>query len=353
VPILGKETPEANAPIGVPKSKSICDPGPKPQHSVFHPSDPSNDVNRALDEESALVRVDGFLKSFQDRVCSALEGQDGVAHFRRDEIPRASAGLSRARVLEDGPVVERAAVNFSHTRGNQLPEAATQRRPELAGGRYEAVSTSLIVHPRNPYAPTSHANFRFFEASKPGVETIWWFGGGFDLTPYYGFDEDAIHWHRVARAACQPFGEDLYAECKAACDEYFHLPHRDEARGVGGLFFDDYARGDFEQSFEFVRSAANAYLEAYIPLLERRKDSAYGERERQWQLLRRGRYVEFNLIYDRGTRFGLQAGARTESLLASLPPQVRWQYDHRPASDSEEERLLDFYLRPRNWLLNE
>lgn len=307
-------------------------------------------MNRAREKEPTLVPVGDFLKSFQDRVCSALEREDGIARFQRDEIPREGGGHSRPGVLEGGPVVERAAVNFSHTQGNQLPAAATERRPELVGGRYEAVSTSLIVHPRNPYAPTSHANFRFFLASKPGVEAVWWFGGGFDLTPYYGFDEDALHWHRVARAACARFGEDLYAECKAACDAYFQLPHRGEARGVGGLFFDDYAREGFERSFAFVRSAADAYIEAYMPLLERRKDSPYGERERHWQLLRRGRYVEFNLIYDRGTRFGLQAGARTESLLASLPPEVRWQYDHRPERGSEEARLLERYLRPRDWL---
>jgi len=297
-----------------------------------------------------LIQVDDFLKSFQDHVCTALENLDGVARFRREEILRGNDGLSRPHVLEDGPVVERAAVNFSHTRGNQLPAAATERRPELAGGHYEAVSTSLIVHPRNPYAPTSHANFRFFLASKPGVEAVWWFGGGFDLTPYYGFDEDALHWHRVAQAACAPFGEGLYAECKAACDAYFHLPHRDECRGVGGLFFDDYARESFSRSFAFMRSAAGAYTDAYLPILEKRKDTPYGKRERDWQLLRRGRYVEFNLIYDRGTRFGLQAGARTESLLASLPPEVRWQYDHRPEPGSAEARLLERYLKPRDWL---
>ena len=315
----------------------------------FQP-DPSGPVNRVREQESTLSRVGGFLKSFQDRVCSALERQEDVARFVRDEIPREGGGLSRPRVLEDGAVVERAAVNFSHTRGNRLPAAATERRPELAGGQYESVSTSLIVHPRNPYAPTSHANFRFFQASKAGVETAWWFGGGFDLTPYYGFDEDVLHWHRVARDACTPFGKDVYPECKAACDAYFRLPHRDEARGIGGLFFDDYAHDGFERSFAFVRSAADAYFEAYMPLLERRKGSPYGERERQWQLLRRGRYVEFNLIYDRGTRFGLQAGARVESLLASLPPQVRWEYEHRPEEGSEEARLLERFLRPRNWL---
>lgn len=307
-------------------------------------------MSRAVAAQPALAPVRDFLMSFQDRVCEVLEAQDPEARFRRDEIERAAGGLSRPRVLEEGPTLERAAVNFSHTRGNRLPPAATKRRPELSGGNYEAVSTSLIVHPRNPYAPTSHANFRFFLASKPGCEAAWWFGGGFDLTPFYGFDEDVVHWHRVARAACEPFGAQVYSRCKSACDDYFRLPHREEPRGVGGLFFDDFQEGGFEQSFSFVRSAAGAFLDAYVPLLERRKDTPYGERERQWQLLRRGRYVEFNLVYDRGTRFGLEAGANAESLLASLPPQVRWQYDHSPESGSEEERLVEHFLKPRDWL---
>ncbi len=307
-------------------------------------------MSRAVEVQPALSPVRDFLMSFQDRVCAALEGQDPAARFRREEIERPAGGVSRPRVLEEGPVIERAAVNFSHTRGNQLPPAATRRRPELSGGNYEAVSTSLIVHPRNPYAPTSHANFRFFLASKSGSEAAWWFGGGFDLTPFYGFEEDAVHWHRHARTACEPFREGLYTDCKTACDNYFLLPHRGEPRGVGGLFFDDFQEGGFEQSFAFLQNAANAYLEAYVPILERRKDTPYGERERQWQLLRRGRYVEFNLVYDRGTRFGLEAGSHVEPLLASLPPQVRWQYDYRPEAGSAEARLLDYFLKPRDWL---
>ncbi len=289
-------------------------------------------------------------EAFQDRVCDALEAADGSARFCHDDLPREGGRRSRPRVLEDGEHVERAAVNFSHTKGNQLPPAATERHPDLAGGSYEAVSVSLIVHPRNPYAPTSHANFRFFLAGREGVASVWWFGGGFDLTPYYGFDEDCRHWHRTARDACVPFGADLYARCKKACDEYFHLPHRGEPRGVGGLFFDDYDEGGFERAFAFVCSASDAYLDAYIPLLERRKNHPYGEREREWQLYRRGRYVEFNLIYDRGTRFGLEAGARTESLLASLPPRVRWQYDYTPERGTEEARLLAEFLKPRDWI---
>ncbi len=299
---------------------------------------------------ASVSPVRAHLEDFQDAVCAAVESADGEARFRRDEIEREGGGHSRPRVLEGGAVVERAAVNFSHTLGIRLPPAATERRPEMTGGSYEAVSTSLIVHPRNPYAPTSHANFRFFLASKEGVEPVWWFGGGFDLTPYYGFDEDVVHWHETARTACAPFGDDLYARCKQTCDEYFFLPHRGEPRGVGGLFFDDYDEGGFEQAFAFVRSASDAFLDAYVPLLESRKAMPFGERERQWQLYRRGRYVEFNLVYDRGTRFGLEAGARTESLLASMPPLVRWEYDYSPEAGSEEERLMTHFLKPQDWL---
>ena len=300
--------------------------------------------------ESAIASVRTYLEAFQDRVCEAVEAADGAARFQREEIEREGGGRSRPRVLEDGEVVERAAVNFSHTVGEHLPPAATERRPELAGGRYEAVSVSLIVHPRNPYAPTSHANFRYFHASKENVESVWWFGGGFDLTPYYGFEDDAVHWHRAARDACAPFGADLYERSKKACDEYFYLPHRSEPRGIGGLFFDDYDEGGFDSAFAFVRSASAAYLDAYFPILRRRAKTPYGERERQFQLYRRGRYVEFNLLQDRGTRFGLQAGARTESVLASMPPLVRWQYDYQPEPGSAEARLTTDFLRPRDWL---
>jgi coproporphyrinogen III oxidase len=304
-----------------------------------------------------------YLEGLQDTICEALEREDGGAHFDRRDLPRSGGGRSRPRVLSDGEVIERAAVHYSHTIGKGLPPAATERRPELAGGSYEAFSVSLIVHPRNPYAPTSHANLRLFSVQPPsGSDLVWWFGGGFDLTPYYGFEEDVVHWHRVARAACAPFGDDLYPRMKAACDEYFYLPHREEPRGVGGLFFDDLdtldgpdgvGGGSFERCFAFVRSVGDAYLEAYQPILARRKQLPYGDRERDFQLYRRGRYVEYNLIYDRGTRFGLQVAGRAESILASMPPVVHWRYDWKPEPATVEARLYEDFLRPRDWLAGE
>jgi len=301
----------------------------------------------------SLEPVTAYLTGLQDRICAALEQADGRARFRRDELPREGGGVSRPRVLEDGEFIEKAAVNFTHTYGNRMPPAATDRRPELAGGSYQAVSVSLIVHPRNPYAPTSHANYRCFYATPPGgaagAQPTWWFGGGFDLTPYYGFEEDAVAWHRVARDACAPFGADLYARLKKWCDDYFYLPHRQEPRGIGGLFFDDFDEGGFERAFAFVRSAGDAYLQAYLPILEKRKATPYGERERSFQLYRRGRYVEFNLLQDRGTRFGLQAATRTESVLASMPPLAAWRYDWHPEPGSPEEKLYTDFLRPRDW----
>lgn len=304
--------------------------------------------------EVRVEPVRDYLSDLQDRICAALEAEDGTARFVRDQIERPGGGVSRPRVLSDGPVIERAAVNFTHTEGVNMPPAATERRPELAGRRYQAVSVSLIVHPRNPYAPTCHANFRAFVASPsaeegPDAEAVWWFGGGFDLTPYYGFEEDARHWHRVARDACAPFGDDWYARYKAECDEYFRLPHRDEPRGIGGVFFDDLDAGGFEHCFGFLRSVGDGFIAAYRPILARRKETPYGERERDFQLYRRGRYVEFNLLYDRGTRFGLQAGARTESVLASMPPLVAWRYDYHPEPGTPEARLYTDFLVPRDW----
>lgn len=315
-----------------------------------------------------LTAVKRYLRGLQDEICDALEAEDGSARFDRREIPRDGGGLSRPRVLSDGDVIEKTAVHFTHTVGSRLPPAATERRPELAGGSYEAVSVSLIVHPRNPYAPTSHANYRFFHATpNGGGAPLWWFGGGFDLTPYYGFEEDVVHWHRTARDACAPFGASLYPQMKKTCDEYFYLPHRDEPRGVGGLFFDDLdtlgseeaaedavehgsGEGEFARCFAFVRSVGDAYLAAYRPILARRKGTPWGERERDFQLYRRGRYVEYNLLYDRGTRFGLQAGGRTESILASMPPLVQWRYDWRPEPESPEARLYTDFLPARDWL---
>ncbi len=298
-------------------------------------------------ERVAVVRAE--LEDLQGRICAALEDADGAGRFRADELSGRSGGVSRPRVLEGGEVLERAGVNFSHTFGAALPPAATQARPEMAGASYTAVSVSLIVHPRNPYAPTSHANFRFFQATPPEGEAVWWFGGGFDLTPYYGFEEDAVHWHRTAKAACDPHGQELYPRFKAQCDAYFFLKHRDEPRGIGGLFFDDWNAGGFEVAHALWKDVAEHFLPAYLPILARRKGQPFGERERAFQLMRRGRYVEFNLIQDRGTLFGLQAGGRAESILVSLPPLVAWRYDAVPAAGSPEAALYTDFLRPRDW----
>lgn len=296
-----------------------------------------------------LTPVRAWLLSLQDRVVSAVEDIDGSSFLVHD-IARPNGGLSRPRVLDGGDVIERGAVQFSHSIGVDLPAAATVRRPELAGQGYQAVSVSLILHPTNPFAPTTHANFRVFSTDgKGGGPVAWWFGGGFDLTPVYPFREDALHWHRTARSACAPFGEDVYPRMKAACDEYFWLPHRQEARGIGGVFFDDLDEGGFDNAFALTKSIGDAFLPAYLPILLRRMHVTYDEHHRDFQLYRRGRYVEFNLAYDRGTRFGLQSGARTESILASLPPVVHWRYDWHPVEGTPEHELLAF-LQPRDWL---
>ena len=301
-----------------------------------------------------MDKVDGaavkqYLLELQDTICAALETEDGAVSFSEDAWQRPQGGGGRSRVLEGGAFIEKAGVNFSHVKGDTLPPSASARRPELAGRGFEAMGMSLIVHPLNPYAPTSHANVRFFIANKEGEDPVWWFGGGFDLTPFYGFEEDAVHWHRTAKAACDPFGADTYAKYKKWCDEYFYLKHRDEPRGVGGLFFDDVNEDGFDTSFSFIRSVGDHYLKAYRPILAKRKATPYGEREREFQLYRRGRYVEFNLVYDRGTLFGLQSGGRTESILVSMPPLVRWQYDWQPEPGSEEEKLYEIFLKPREW----
>ncbi len=309
----------------------------------------SRPENAAADRPD-LTGVREFLNDLQTRICEGLERLDGEVRFRGEEIDRAGGGVSRPRVIEGGPVIEKAAVHFTHTHGADMPPAATVRRPELAGRTYEAISVSLIVHPRNPYVPTCHANYRFFLADDPqGGEPVWWFGGGFDCTPYYGFEEDAIEWHRTARAACEVHGPDLYPRFKKQCDEYFYLPHRGEPRGIGGIFYDDFDEGGFARAFEFWKATANAFLEAYAPIVERRRATPWGERERDFQLYRRGRYVEFNLLQDRGTRFGLEAGARTESILASLPPLVAWRYDWAPEAGTPEAALYSDFLRPRDW----
>lgn len=296
-----------------------------------------------------LHAVKTYLLGLQDSICSALEAEDGGAAFREDAWTRAEGGGGRTRILTDGHVFEKGGVAFSHVHGTRLPPSATAHRPELAGKPWQALGVSLVIHPRNPRVPTSHANVRFFIADPDGAAPIWWFGGGFDLTPYYGFEEDAIHWHRTARAAVTPFGDALYPRFKQACDEYFFLKHRGEPRGVGGLFFDDFSELGFERSFALMRSVGDHYIPAYRPIVARRKAQPYGEREREFQLYRRGRYVEFNLVWDRGTHFGLQSGGRTESILMSLPPLVTFKYDWHPEPGSPEARLYDVFLKPRDW----
>lgn len=298
----------------------------------------------------SLQAVKDYLLDLQDRICEELAAEDGGGAFREDVWDREQGGGGRSRVMENGTVIEKGGVNFSHVFGSQLPPSATAARPELAGRSFQAMGVSLVIHPKNPYVPTSHANVRFFVAEKEGEPPVWWFGGGFDLTPYYGFEEDVTQWHRTAKAACDPFGDDIYPEFKRWCDDYFHLKHRDEPRGVGGLFFDDLNRFDFDTSFALMRSVGDAYVKAYRPIMARRKDLAYGERERNFQLYRRGRYVEFNLVFDRGTIFGLQSGGRTESILMSLPPLVRWDYDWHPEPGSAEAELYDKFLIQREWL---
>ena len=296
--------------------------------------------------------VKEYLLNLQQRICAELEEEDGKARFIEDAWQRNEGGGGYTRVLNEGAVFEQAGVNFSHVHGHHLPSAATAQRPELGGRHFEAIGVSLVIHPRNPYVPTSHANVRFFIARKEGADPIWWFGGGFDMTPYYGFEEDAVHWHRTAKVACLPFGDHVYPEYKRWCDEYFFLKHRNEPRGIGGLFFDDLNAWGFTRCFDFMQSIGNHYLSAYRPIVARRKDTPYGERERDFQLYRRGRYVEFNLIYDRGTLFGLQSGGRTESILMSLPPLVRWRYHWHPEPGTEEARLYEVFLTPRDWLQN-
>ncbi len=297
---------------------------------------------------SNINDVKDYLTGLQNRICAELEALDGEASFGSDTWERPGGGGGDSRILKQGAVFEQAGVGFSHVFGDQMPPSATRNRPELAGKSFQAVGVSLVLHPRNPYVPTTHANFRFFTAGSR--KPVWWFGGGFDLTPYYPFRDDVVHWHRVARAACEPFGDDLYPRFKAWCDEYFYLKHRNETRGVGGLFFDDLNELGFDRSFEFVRTAGDSFLKAYRPIVEKRISHPYGDRQRNFQLYRRGRYVEFNLIYDRGTLFGLQSGGRTESILMSLPPLVRWEYDWRPEAGSPEATLYEDYLRPRDWL---
>jgi coproporphyrinogen III oxidase len=294
--------------------------------------------------------VKAYLLDLQDRICQALAAEDGGADFIEDSWERAEGGGGRSRVLVNGTVIEKGGVNFSHVYGTQMPASATAHRPELAGRSFEAMGVSLVIHPHNPYVPTSHANVRFFIAEKEGAAPVWWFGGGYDLTPYYGNEADVIHWHQTAKSACDPLGEHLYPRFKKWCDEYFFLKHRSEARGVGGLFFDDYNAESFDHSFALMRAVGDSYVPAYLPIVNARKAMPFTERERNFQLYRRGRYVEFNLVYDRGTLFGLQTGGRTESILMSLPPLVRWEYNWQPEKGSPEAALYEHFLPHRDWL---
>jgi len=303
-----------------------------------------------MTEQPDVQAVKQYLLGLQESICQRLAAADGQGVFETDAWDRPEGGGGKSRVINNGAVFEKGGVNFSHVMGETMPASATAHRPHLAGAPWQAMGVSLVMHPHNPFVPTSHANVRFFIATPENREPVYWFGGGYDLTPYYGFDEDCVHWHRTAKAACDPFGDGLYRHFKNWCDDYFYLKHRDEPRGVGGLFFDDHNTGDFQQDFALMRAVGDSFVEAYEPIVQARKDTAFSERHRQFQLYRRGRYVEFNLVYDRGTLFGLQSGGRTESILMSLPPLVRWEYDYRPEPGSEEAQLTDHFLTGRNWL---
>ena len=302
--------------------------------------------------ENAIDLVKSYLLQLQNSICRELETIDGPGHFIEDAWERPEGGGGISRVLNSGTIFAKAGVNFSHVNGDQLPPSASASRPELAGCRFNALGVSLVLHPDNPYVPTVHANVRFFIAEKENTSPVWWFGGGIDLTPYYGFDEDCKHWHQVASNACKPFGDDIYPHFKTWCDSYFYIKHRQEARGIGGLFFDDYNEHGFNHSFGLTQSIGDHFIKAYAPIVKRRQSIAFGPREKAFQLYRRGRYVEFNLVYDRGTLFGLQSGGRTESILMSLPPEVHWQYNWKPEKNSEEEKLYTHYLPARDWLSN-
>lgn len=297
-----------------------------------------------------IQSVESYLLELQNSICASLQAEDGTAPFEEDRWNYPGGGGGRTRILREGDTFEQAGVNFSHVYSNKLPPAATAHRPELTGRSFHALGVSLVVHPVNPHVPTSHANVRFFMAEHEQQDPVWWFGGGFDLTPYYPVMSDVLHWHRTAKQACDPFGDEIYDRFKKWCDEYFFLRHRNETRGIGGLFFDDLNDWGFERSFDFMRSVGDHYILAYLPIVQRRKHAEYGERERAFQLYRRGRYVEFNLVYDRGTLFGLQSGGRTESILMSLPPVVNWRYNWHPEEGSPESLLYEDYLKPRDWL---
>ena len=296
-----------------------------------------------------ITAVRDYLTELQTRIVARLEQLDGMS-FRRDGWERPEGGGGLSTLIEEGHLLERGGVNFSHVMGSRLPPSATASRPELAGRSFQAMGVSLVLHPRSPYIPTVHMNVRFFVAEQAGAQAVWWFGGGMDLTPYYPFEEDAVHFHRTCKDALTPFGPDYHPRFKKWCDEYFYLKHRQEPRGIGGVFFDDLSDRDFDFSFRLMRSVGDHFLPAYVPIAERRRELAYGTRERDFQAYRRGRYVEFNLVYDRGTLFGLQSAGRTESILMSLPPVVKWRYDWHPQAGTPEARLYEEFLKARNWV---
>lgn len=303
-----------------------------------------------MTDQVNIEQVKSYLLQLQENICEALAKEDGQADFIKDQWQRPEGGGGISRVIKDGAVFEKGGVNFSHVYGEAMPVSATAARPELAGRSFQAMGVSLVLHPHNPKIPTSHANVRFFMAEKEGEEPVWWFGGGYDLTPYYLYEEDAKHWHQTALNACVPFGENVYSDYKKWCDDYFYLKHRGEARGIGGLFFDDVNEQGFEKSFKFMQSVGNSFVPAYLPIVQKRRSEAFTEQEKDYQLYRRGRYVEFNLVFDRGTLFGLQSGGRTESILMSLPPVVKWDYQWQVPENSEEARLLAVLQNPREWI---
>ncbi|WP_434777137.1 oxygen-dependent coproporphyrinogen oxidase [Neisseria sp. Ec49-e6-T10] len=302
-----------------------------------------------MNTQQNIAAIKAFLLTLQNDICSALADIDGQVNFQFDQW-QSQLGEGKTGILKNGAVFESAGVNFSHVRGQAMPQSATVHRPELAGAPFEAMGVSLVIHPNNPYVPTSHANVRFFISYPEHSEPVWWFGGGFDLTPFYPFEEDVIFWHQAAFDLCAPFGADVYPQYKKWCDDYFFLKHRQECRGIGGLFFDDLNHWDFDTCFAFIQAVGNGYLTAYLPIVQKRKDISYSEQQRQFQLYRRGRYVEFNLVWDRGTLFGLQSGGRTESILMSMPPLVRFEYAYQTEPDTPEYQLTDYYLKPKDWL---
>ena len=333
-----------------PASQSSAPPlskGVNIDEASIHPASQSSAP--PLSKGVCIPAIETYLKNLQDQISAALEKTDGAAKFHEDAWQHKNGGGGRTRVIQNGAVFEKGGVNFSHVKGSQLPKSATLQRPELIGCDFEAMGVSLVMHPHNPLVPTTHLNVRFFMANTKNGP-VWWFGGGYDLTPYYGFDEDCRHWHQIAKQACDPFGLDIYPKFKKQCDEYFYLKHRNEPRGIGGLFFDDFNELGFDESFAFMRSVGDSFLPAYLPIVERRKNTEFSDEQRQFQLYRRGRYVEFNLVYDRGTLFGLQSGGRTESILMSLPPLVRFDYDTHFVENTRERELYDKYLVAKDWL---